>query len=226
MHPSNRNTWVMADTLTHILSQPCVFPRQYVILRQDSTSSSRQVLSEGSVWRGHPDRNRRNRGSLPFMMLQSPVKKKKKKTLCCASAAPLELMLLANVVDIFVYFLVVVFCALPLRPSLIPVNFLSGNFYLSLSPLPRYKTHLRISLILSPMWSSSSRLSAAALPPLHLPPSHFLCLCLTAGVFLKNNKLRGCVCACVLRLLHRLDGLATLGWLLVWSPGKLYDLFS
>lgn len=104
MHPSNRNTWVMADTLAHILSQPCVFPRQYVILRQDSTSSSRQVLSEGSVWRGHPDRNRRNIGSLPFMMLQSPVKKN-----LCASAAPLELMILANVVDIFVYFLVVVF---------------------------------------------------------------------------------------------------------------------
>lgn len=46
-----------AHTRAHILSRPCVFPRQYVILRQDSTSSSRQVWSEGSVWRGHPDRN-------------------------------------------------------------------------------------------------------------------------------------------------------------------------
>lgn len=124
--------------------------------------------------------------------------------------------------------LLLFFSAFPFCPSLISVNFLSGNFYpaLSLSSQPRYKTHIRISLILSPMWSSSSCLSAVALSPLHLPPSHFLCLCLTAGVFLKNNKLRGCVCACDLRWLHRLDGLASLGWLLVWSPGKLYDLFS
>lgn len=140
-------------------------------------------------------------------------------------------MLLANVVDIFVYFLVVVFFFLhfsPFAPNLIPVNFLSGNFYPapSLSSQPHYKTHLGISMILSPTWSSSSCLRCAAVSPPRLPPSHFLCLCLTAGVFLKNNKLWGCVCACVLRWLHRLDGLATLGWLLVWSPGKLYDLFS
>lgn len=138
-------------------------------------------------------------------------------------------MLLANVVDIFVYFLVVVFLHFSrFAPNLIPVNFLSGNFYPapSLSSQPHYKTHLGISLILSPTWSSSSCLRGAAVSPPRLPPSHFLCLCLTAGVFLKNNKLWGCVCACVLRWLHRLDGLATLGWLLVWSPGKLYDLFS
>lgn len=36
-----------------------MFPRRYVILRQDSVSFSRSpVLSEGSVWRVHPDRNR------------------------------------------------------------------------------------------------------------------------------------------------------------------------
>lgn len=36
-----------------------MFPRQYVILRQDSvSSSSSQDLSEGSAWRGHPDRTR------------------------------------------------------------------------------------------------------------------------------------------------------------------------
>lgn len=52
------------------------------------------------------------------------------------------------------------------------------------------------------------------------------CLCFTAGVFQKNNKVWGCACACVLHWLHRLDALAALGWLLVWSPGKLYDLFS
>ena len=36
-----------------------MFPRQYVILRQDSASSrSSPILSEGSVWRRHPDGNR------------------------------------------------------------------------------------------------------------------------------------------------------------------------
>lgn len=70
----------------------------------------------------------------------------------------------------------------------------------------------------------------------------FLCLCRVASTlclapsvsasllvfFLKNNKVWGCACACacVLRWLHGLDALAALGWLLVWSPGKLYDLFS
>lgn len=34
------------------------------------------------------------------------------------------------------------------------------------------------------------------LPPC-LPLPHFLCLCLTAGVFLKNNKVWGRACACV-----------------------------
>lgn len=34
------------------------------------------------------------------------------------------------------------------------------------------------------------------LPPCLLLP-HFLCLCLTAGVFLKNNKVWGRACACV-----------------------------
>lgn len=87
--------------------------------------------------------------------------------------------------------------------------------------------HFIISLTLFPMQCAPSYFfcAFAVLPP-RLPLSRFLCLCLTAGVFLKNNKVWGCACACVLRWLHRLDGLAALGWLLVWSPGKLYDLFS
>lgn len=160
----------------------------------------------------------------PFMMLQSPVRK----TLCLCSS------IRTNVASKCCWRLRLLPCCCfflhfsPFAPNLIPVNFLSGNFYPapSLSSQPHYKTHLGISMILSRTWSSSSCLRCAAVSPPRLPPSHFLCLCLTAGVFLKNNKLWGCVCACVLRWLHRLDGLATLGWLLVWSPGKLYDLFS
>lgn len=104
---THAHTHTHTDTLIHILSRPCVFPRQYVILRQDSTSSSSQVLSEGSVWRGHPDRNREEERISLLYDAPEPGQK----NVVFFQFHPSELMLLANVVDIFFRF-GSVFCAL------------------------------------------------------------------------------------------------------------------
>lgn len=173
-----------------------MFPRQYVILRQDgASSSSSRVLSEGSVWRGHPDGEREGEGiSLSFMMLLSLM-----------SFIRPDLMIPANVVDILFrilqssgFFVV--------APS--PV-FQSPPFFWCISPcctciflLGFYRTDTLTSLsslyinISHAMCSLPFFLCAWTVSPPCLSLSRFLCLCLAAGVFLKNNKVWGCACAC------------------------------
>lgn len=205
-----------------------MFPRQYVILRQDSASSSRtQVLSEGSVWRGHPDRDRE--GERISLLYDAPEPCHKNVVFFFSSIwTDVTSKCCWHLLQILRH----VFRALASVPPAPPLRlFISAEpyVYLFLLCASVNSIHFISSLASCPMQCSPSCFlclwSFFFLPP-RLPLSRFLCLCLTAGVFLKNNKVWGCACACVLRWLHRLDGLAALGWLLVWSPGKLYDLFS
>jgi len=151
-------------------------------------------------------------------------------------------MLLANVVDIFFrFFSVFSFVPWLHSPPSTVVSllcpFLSVYFHLAVPASLSFfcfTNHRRVNFthfnhlfdIISHAMSSLLFFRASTVLPSRLSLSRFLCLRLAAGVFLKNNKVWGCACACVLRWLHRRDGLAALCWLLVWSPGKLYDLFS
>lgn len=221
-----RHTDCHAHTNTH--SQPALFK-----CSPDSMwSSDRTVLPPLVVRSCLKDQSgeviqtetERERGSLSFMMLLSPLTK----MLCFFSSVQTDVTSKCcwHLCQILQCFLSLSFRFSPTLYShsvcLFPPVYLHLFLFLLILDILSSLLHYLLCNVLSLVLFFCA---VAVLPPC-LSLSRFLCLCLAAGVFLKNNKVWGCACACVLRWLRRRDGLAALGWLLVWSPGKLYDLFS